>query len=530
MRPDAGRGQVQQARSLELLRAARQPSFSLTLRISTASNPITMGSATHYFGHLYLTRLLLQRGMAAIYLIAFLTVFRQAKPLLGTDGLLPIPGFLKHSTFRESPSLFHLRYSDTLLDITAWLGLILSGAALLGLTEAGPLWLSVVCWLVLYVLYLSITNVGQRFFGFGWESMLLEAGFFTAFLGPTHMAPNVIPVLILRWMFFRTELGAGLIKFRHDSCWRDLTCLYFHYETQPLPNPLSWYFHRLPKASHRFGVLFSHFLQVVCPFGLLAPQPYASIAAGLCVTQQLWLIISGNYSFLNWLTVVIGIAGFSDEALRFIVRLPSPALAPEPLAFQMLLYILAAATVALSIQPVINLFSRDQAMNYSYNRYHLVNTYGAFGSVSKERYEIVLEGTTDAVPTASTEWLPYEFKAKPGNPYRRPPQVAPYHLRLDWMVWFLPFTVRVGRGRIHVPGYDLWFLRFIQRLLANDPGILCLMGSNPFPREPPKAVRALFYLYRYTTPEQKRATGAWWTRELLGTYLPPVNRGSLPGL
>ncbi len=514
-----------------------------------------MGPGSHYFGHLFLTRLLLQRGMAAIYLVAFLTVKLQAKPLLGTDGLLPIPGFLKHATFRDAPSLFHWHYSDTLLEAVAWTGLALSAAALLGLTDAGPLWLSVTCWLVLYALYLSVTNVGQRFFGFGWESMLCEAGFFTAFLGPTHLAPNVIPVLILRWMFFRTELGAGLIKLRHDPCWRDLTCLYFHYETQPLPNPLSWYFHYLPKSTHRFGVLFSHFLQVVAPFGLFAPQPYASIAAALCITQQLWLIVSGNYSFLNWLTVVIGVAGFSDEAFSFVANrglfarspflLSVPqtgnllsmfkaghdlSLSPNPIAWTITLFVLAAAVLALSVQPVLNLFSPNQAMNHSYNRFHLVNTYGAFGSVSKERYEIVLEGTADPVPTPSSRWLEYGFKAKPGDPKRRPPQIAPYHLRLDWMVWFLPFTVRVGRGRIHVPGYDLWFLRFIQKLLANDPGMLSLMGHNPFPNEPPKAIRALFFQYRYTTPQQKRETGAWWTRELLGTYLPAVNRGSLPGL
>ncbi len=489
-----------------------------------------MGHGCHYVGHLTLTRLLLQRGMAALYLVAFLTVLRQAKPLLGSRGLLPIPAFTAHATFREAPSLFHFRYSDRLLDLTAWLGLVISTAALLGLTEAGPIWASVTSWLILYVLYLSVVNVGQSFFGFGWESMLCEAGFFTAFLGPTHISPNVIPVLILRWMFFRTELGAGLIKLRHDPCWRDLTCLYYHYETQPLPNSLSWYFHRLPKASHRFGVIVSHFLQVIAPFGLFAPQPYASVAAALCITQQLWLIISGNYSFLNWLTVVVGLAGFSDEVLVHILPIQGPSLSPEPLAFQVLLYLLAAATLALSVQPVLNLFSRNQAMNYSYNRYHLVNTYGAFGSVTKERHEIVIEGTTDPVPTSASQWQEYHFKAKPGDPHRRPPQIAPYHLRLDWMVWFLPFTVRVLRDRIHVPGYDLWFLRFIQRLLANDPGILSLMGPNPFPNQPPTAIRALFYQYRFTTLEQKRATGDWWTRELLGTYLPPLNRGSLPDM
>ena len=124
----------------------------------------------------------------------------------------------------------------------------------------------------MWVIYLSLVNVGQTFYGFGWESMLCEAGFFVSFLGPRTVAASFIPILILRWMLFRTELGAGLIKLRHDQCWRDLTCLNYHYETQPLPNPTSWYFHRLPVWFHKASVAGSHFVQLVLPFGLFAPQ------------------------------------------------------------------------------------------------------------------------------------------------------------------------------------------------------------------------------------------------------------------
>src|SRR5205085_10622833 len=148
---------------------------------------------------------------------------------------------------------------------------LLSPVALTGLSEAGPAWISITTWLVLWFLYLSIMNVGQDFYGFGWESMLVEAGFFAAFLGPSHIKAPLIPVLILRWMLFRTEIGAGLIKLRHDQCWRDLTCLFYHYETQPLPNPISRFFHYLPKFMHRFAVLFSHFVQLIAPLGLFAP-------------------------------------------------------------------------------------------------------------------------------------------------------------------------------------------------------------------------------------------------------------------
>ena len=465
--------------------------------------------------------------MALIYLVAFLTVRNQCKPLIGENGLLPIPAFLKRVTFREAPSLFHWRYSDRLLDVVAWAGIVISAAAALGLTDAGPLWLSVGAWLLLYVLYLSVQNVGQRFFGFGWESMLLEAGFFTAFLGPRHMQPSIIPVLILRWMLFRTELGAGLIKLRGDAVWRDFTALFYHYETQPLPNPLSWYFHRLPKLSHRFGVIFSHFVQVIVPFGLFGPQPIAAVAAALCTSQQIWLIISGNYSWLNWLTALLGIAGFSDEILTRVLPLYPVVQTPVPFGWHLVLYALAAATAALSVQPVLNLLSRRQKMNYSYNRYYLVNSYGAFGTVGKERFEIILEGTRDAVLTPATQWQEYGFKAKPGDIRRTPPQIAPYHLRLDWMIWFLPFSVQVLPRGIYVPGHDLWFVRFVQRLLRNDRPMLALMGHNPFADAPPTHVRALFYRYRYTDPQTRRDTGAWWSRELLGTYLPAVSSVTL---
>src|SRR3974377_1548390 len=162
------------------------------------------------------------------------------KPLLGERGPLPVPAYLKRHGFRQAPSIFCWKYSDGLLDLIAWTAIILSALALFGLTEAGPIWLSMSVWLLLWILYLSIMNVGQKFFAFGWESMLLEAGFFTAFLGPSRIRPLLLPILILRWMLFRTEMGAGLIKLRHDPCWRQLTCLLYHYETQPLPNPLSW--------------------------------------------------------------------------------------------------------------------------------------------------------------------------------------------------------------------------------------------------------------------------------------------------
>lgn len=480
-----------------------------------------------YFGDVWLVRLLFQRALAAIYLIAFIVVLQQFKPLLGERGLLPVPAFLRRVSFRDAPSIFCWRYSDRLLDVLAWCGIALSAAALAGLSERLPIWLSMSTWLVLWFLYLSIVNVGQKFYGFGWESMLLEAGFFTAFMGPAWVAASPIPVLILRWMLFRTELGAGLIKLRHDRCWRELTCLFYHYETQPLPNPLSWYFHRLPRIMHRFAVLFSHFVQAIVSFALFAPQPFASIAGGLIIFHQLWLIVSGNYSWLNWLTVALGITAFSDSVLTRFIPIAVPSTVPRSPTFDVLLYVLAAAAVVLSIQPGLNLFSSRQLMNYSYNRFHLVNTYGAFGSVTRNRYEIVLEGTDEPILNERTQWKEYGFKAKPGYPRRMPPQIAPYHLRLDWLMWFLPFSVMVTESSILVPGYEVWFMKLVQKLLENDTQTLKLLRDNPFTDRRPAFIRALFYHYTYADSRARRETGAWWTRRLIDVYLPPVSLSQL---
>jgi hypothetical protein len=473
-----------------------------------------------FAGSIWWVRLILHRGLAAIYLVAFLSALDQFRALLGERGLLPTPEFLRGVRFLDAPSIFHLHYGDRFSSALALTGVVLAIAAISGLSEAGPLWLSASVWLAMWCLYLSIVNVGQAFYAFGWESMLLEAGFFAIFLGPSRMAPSAVPVLLLRWMLFRVELGAGLIKIRHDRCWRDLTCLYFHYETQPLPNPLSWFFHWMPKPLHRFSVLFSHFVQLVAPFGLFAPQPVASVAGGLIVFHQAWLVLSGNYSWLNWLTIVLGVSAMS---------IPLPALVSlhaRPAGYDGFALVLVGVTVALSVQPTLNLASRDQAMNLSYNSIHLVNTYGAFGRVTRERYEIVLEGTESEDPTAG-EWREYECRAKPGRLDRMPPQVAPYHLRLDWLLWFLPFSAHVYEGSVVVFGYEPWFLRLVERLLEADAPTLRLLRRDPFSGRPPRFVRASYYRYEYTSWAERRRTHATWRRTALGEYFAPTSLESV---
>ncbi|WP_329222876.1 lipase maturation factor family protein [Streptomyces sp. NBC_01485] len=454
-----------------------------------------------------LSRLVFQRALAGVYLVAFLTAAWQFRALLGERGMLPIPRFVERVPFWTAPSLFHLRYSDRLFAAVAWTGCAVSGALLAGLDGQMPLWAGMLLWLAPWALYLSIVNVGQTWYSFGWESLLLETGFLAVFLGNDEVAPPVLVLFLLRWILFRVEFGAGLIKMRGDPCWRKLTCLYHHHETQPMPGPLSWFFHHLPRPLHRVEVAANHFTQLVVPFLLFAPQPVATAAASLMILTQLWLVLSGNFAWLNWITVVLAVPALalpSDHP-------PAPA---TPLWFEIVVLAAAALLLFLSYRPVVNMLSRRQVMNRSFDPLHLVNTYGAFGTVSRIRHEVVVEGTLDDVPREESDWREYEFKGKPGDPRYWPRQFAPYHLRLDWMMWFAALS----------PAYaESWFGALVERLLENDRDTLRLLRRSPFPPdEPPRHIRARLFRYRYTTWRELRETGACWERTYVREYLPPT--------
>ncbi|MDT0382859.1 lipase maturation factor family protein, partial [Streptomyces sp. DSM 42041] len=142
-------------------------------------------------------------------------------------------------------------YSDRFFAAVCIAGAVISAALLAGFGDLVPLWAAMLTWLLVWVLYLSIVNVGQTWYSFGWESLLLEAGVLVMFLGNDDVGPPLLVLWLARWLLFRVEFGAGLIKLRGDPCWRNLTCLYYHHETQPMPGPLSWFFHHLPKPLHR---------------------------------------------------------------------------------------------------------------------------------------------------------------------------------------------------------------------------------------------------------------------------------------
>jgi hypothetical protein len=459
------------------------------------------------------SRWLFERALALIYFTAFLVAVNQFVPLLGEHGLLPVSEWVRQVPFRASPSLFYLFPTDTAFRAAAWLGVTLSAVAVTGLASRAGSLVTAAVWALLWLLYLSFVNVGQTFYGFGWETLLLETGFLAIFLGGRTTEPGVVITWLLRWLLFRLMFGAGLIKWRGDPCWLDLTCLDYYFETQPMPNPLTWHFHWLPAFVHRAGVIINHIVEIGVPFLYFARQPFAAAAGLVTIAFQLILIVSGNLSWLNWLTIVLAIATFDDRWLAWIpVR--RPPLRAATAARRAAMYVLALVVGLLSVPPTLNMLSPAQVMNTSFEPLHLVNTYGAFGSITRERLEIVIEGTEEREITDATRWREYEFKGKPGDPSRMPMQFAPYHLRLDWLMWFAAMS--------HPSDYE-WFVPFLVKLLQGDPDTLGLLRSNPFPDRTPHFIRAQHYRYRLTTPSERRSTARWWSRELIGPYYPAIS-------
>jgi Lipase maturation factor len=509
-----------------------------------------------------LTGWLLLRLLGVVYVFAFLGLVRQGPALLGADGLTPIATYVDGAraagwSFWDLPSIFWWGHSDGTLQLFAYVGLALSLALALGVANMPLLF-------ALWVIYGSFVRVGQLWFGFGWEIQILETTLVAMFLAhPWHPRRSYMPplaaVVLARWLVFRIMLGAGLIKLRGSDCWHDLSCLDAHFETQPIPNPLSAWFHELPHVVKAGGVAFNHFVEVLLPWFVFGPRRLR-IAAGLCMAAfQVVLIVSGNLAFLNWLTLVPIIALFDDDFLRRMIprrwRRASAPVAPRDgtqFAFAFgaaalvtlvgsislgagavtTVLVLAAAVAAVrhykprlqgtqlavacfaglvaikSIAVVENLASRRQAMNRSYDRFALVNTYGAFGSVTLERHELVIEGSIDG-----TTWHAYELPCKPGDLDRRPCILGPYHRRLDWLIWFAAMSDRPG---------DAWIVHFLSKLLDGDPTIRTLLAHDPFAGRAPALVRIRRFRYHL----QPLGAAHWWTRDDEQLWVPPMSKDS----
>jgi hypothetical protein len=504
----------------------------------------------------FLTRILFLRSLSLVYFVAFLVAYNQNEGLLGDDGLLPANVFFerlkgavgsnatKFEAFAKFPTLLWFLDNDGSHVLYYLQKFALAGMTLSGLVFFHGSSNSFVM-AAMWILYFSIDTLGQRWYSFGWETQLLETGFISIFMVPTlsfSKSSEVPRVAIYAcwWLIFRIMTGAGLIKIRGDQCWRDLTCMDYHYETQPVPNPVSFYLHHNNKVFHRVETLVNHIIELFTPWFMFLGRKYR-VFNGICqIIFQLVLIVSGNLSFLNWLTILPSITYLDDSFLVQFGFLWSSSdqnmvanergdelfdrswWAKVGRVLRRVKSLLFGVLIAyLSIPVVRNLLALDghQAMNTSFGSFKLVNTYGAFGSITKKRMEVVLQGTLDDIrkhgDVSKAVWKEYEFKCKPGDVKRRPCVISPYHYRLDWLMWFAAF----GNYQQHP-----WLMHLTAKLLSKHDysHVKDLMAKIPFnSTQPPKFIRAEHYEYIFSKPA--KPNGAWWTRTRKGEYFPPVS-------
>ena len=451
---------------------------------------------------------LFPRLLGGIYLIAFISLLVQVRGLYGAQGILPIADYTarlrRHfgaRAWRLYPSLFWLNAGDPFLLGAAWAGIALSFLLLAGIAVFPAL-------ILLWLLYLSFTSLGQDFLSFQWDALLLEAGFMTIFL---PLADPSSPVVAFAYHFFlfRFMLSAGVVKLAsHDPNWRRLRALLFHYETQPLPNRLAWYAHQLPAEVQKLSCLGTFFFELVVPLLCLGPATLRLAACVLLLCFQALLFLSGSYGFFNLLTMVLCVPLLDDRFLASFAFLPVaaapllPALSAPASAFFLLFLLLnGLQLLRLGAHPrwLAPLLGKCGSWGIS-------SPYGLFAVMTTTRYEYVIEGSNDG-----EEWQAYTFGWKPGDPAEPPRQAAPHQPRLDWQMWF---------AALDPTNIDPWFVRLLKRLLEGSPPVLALFRHVPFVDAPPRLLRLTVYQYHFTNWTTRRARGHWWQREEISKSAP----------
>ena len=480
-----------------------------------------------------IARWLFLRLLGIIYFIAFVSLLVQLSGLIGSNGILPAENFLEAvragsgaESYLNLPTLAWLSASDGFLHFLAFAGAALAVLLILGIAQAPVL-------ILLWILYLSLTNVGQVFLSFQWDILLLEVGFLAIFLAPWRLLskpsresqPRPLIVWLFHWLLFRFIFLSGIVKLASgDPTWRNLTALNYHYETQPLPTIFGWYAHQLPSWFQAFSVVATFVMQLGIVFLIFAPRRLRFFAGGSIIFFETLILITGNYTFFNFLTIGMALLLFDDAFWRrllpkkFVNKFTNAVQQTfrQPKLFQRVI------ASALAVVLVVGGASYIVGSAFGYHKlprpiiaalngvmpFHIVNPYGLFAVMTTSRPEISIEGSDDG-----EAWRQYEFKYKPGDLAKPPKWVAPHQPRLDWQMWF------AALGTVE---QNPWFLNLAARLLQGSPEVLALFKHNPFPDKPPKFIRALVYNYRFTDLKTKREQGVWWNRELQGLYLPPV--------
>jgi lipase maturation factor 1 len=482
-----------------------------------------------------------RRALGLTYLFAFWSMALQIDGLVGQDGILPAAGFLDEigasadasgigmDRYRLVPTLVWLAPGDRILHLLTLGGMVLSLALILGVASAGVLPL-------LWLAYLSLSSVAGEWMSYQWDALLLETGFLACFMAPwrwrDRLRDTADPAPAIRWMMwwllFRLMFGSGLVKLASgDPTWRDLTALSVHFETQPLPTPIAWYAAQLPLLFDRLSTAAVLAIELALPWFIVLRARARRLAAVGMVVLQLLIAATGNYAFFNLLTIALCLMLIDDVAFAPTARwrhtlasalpafrggrvsLPACATPTHAPAAQRR----AALVAALVLIPIsVAVFGRQfqlhvpvaSSLEEFVRPFGSVNRYGLFAVMTTTRPEIVIEGSADGVT-----WREYEFRHKPGRTTRSPSWVAPFQPRLDWQMWF------AALGRYEE---ELWFQRFVRRLLEGSPPVLALLETNPFPSAPPRFVRATLYRYRFSA----RGDTGWWVRERVRDYHPAI--------
>lgn len=489
-------------------------------------------------------RWLFPRLLGLLYLIAFASWGVQMDGLCGEDGILPTGQLIENlhayeartseSVFLHYPTVFLWHYSDGFAQTLTWTCCGLAVLVMLGAAQ-GPLLF------ILWACYLSIAATGDLFMGYQWDALLLEAGFLAIFFAPWKLIStrrNAPPpwgtTFLLHWLLFRLMLESGFVKIAGgDEVWTNLTALQFHYETQPIPNPLAWWVHNLPDWIHSAGCAFMHVVELALPFAIFLGR-WGRLSACLgTIGLMIGVLLTGNFNFFNLLTIALALTLIDDRqwsrlrkrAAQIPPPSPNPWRTPTRWACLILCSLLVTESVLaahrnLSARVPCSLGTIPESWIDTLYRpiagFRSINAYGLFQDMTTERPEIEIEVSDDGLL-----WLPIEFKWKPGPRDRLPGQCAPHQPRLDWQMWFAALY----------PGFDpqrdsqsnspvFWFGQFLSALLQHKQPVWDLLGEPPFPIKDIRHIRAKLYRYEFTTPEQRQSTGHVWKRTLLGNYSP----------
>jgi lipase maturation factor 1 len=490
-------------------------------------------------------RWLFLRALGIIYFSAFFSLAFQILGLIGPNGILPANGYLEavahglgHWRFWYAPTLLWISSGSSMLIALCWAGLAASALLFFNIWPRATL-------LTCFVCFLSFVSAAQDFSGYQSDGMLLEAGFISLFFAPPGIRPGLghaapptrASLFLLQWEWFRIYFESGMVKILSgDPQWRHFTAMDEYYQNGPLPTWIGWYVQHLPHWFHAGTVYATLALELGLVWMLFLPRRWRIICFFIVTPWEIGVILTANYTFLNYLVLALGFlllddtllqralpgnwrlafqSASSDRAKNYTNVFSNSSLlsnlrrrwriATGAVAAFMLVWVFYATTAEM-----LTNFPLPTFPVLALEPFRIANRYGLFAVMTRGRYEIEFQGSNDG-----QSWTSYPFRYKPQQLNEAPRIYAPYQPRFEWNLWF----ASLGSWREYpiVPNTEV-------RLLAKDKDVLQLFAANPFPQEPPRQIRVLLWQYWFTSMDAKRTTGMWWRRQLLGLYAPTVER------